>query len=521
MILGIDLGTTYSAVAAVDASGRVRVLPNRLGELTTPSCVSFLGPTDVLVGSAAKDRRATDPDDTVALIKRHMGTDYPLEFYGVTHAPESVSSILLRSVVDDARAALGACPGEPVRAVVTVPAYFGLREREATQQAAELAGIEVLELVAEPVAAALHYSRSGSAHARTVPSVPLSQRTILVYDLGGGTFDCTILRCERGSVTVLATDGDSHLGGAEVDERLSDVLLDRLAEELPEDADHPADDAAFVQEVISLAEIAKRNLGVKHSHRMVLRHAGCVVRVEVDRVMIASVSGDMIDRTMVIVDRLLGAAGADVRIDEVLLVGGSSRLPAVAEALAARFGLPPRLADPELAVALGAAVRAEQLAGAPVTGGIAEAHAVAVLPRGVGVLVRDSHDPAGLREFVQHVVPANTPLPVRAAAPFATILDKQSTVRIQVFEQAGAVASEELEHNRRVLDGEFTGLPDLPAGARIDVTLTVGLDGRLAVTAREVLGRTELSLEAYVEGVVDQTAAKQLSVASSTLTIRQ
>ncbi len=517
MVLGIDLGTTYSAVAAIDASGRVRVLPNRLGELTTPSCVSFLGPTDVLVGSAAKERRVTDPDDTVALIKRHMGTDCPLEFYGVTHTPESVSSILLRSVVDDARAALGAPADEPVRAVVTVPAYFGLREREATQQAAELAGIEVLELVAEPVAAALHYGLSGSGRSGS------SERTILVYDLGGGTFDCTILRCERGSVTVLATDGDSHLGGAEVDERLGDALLDRLAEELPEDADHPANDDAFVQEVISLAEIAKRNLGMKHSHRMALRHAGRVVRVEVDRAMVAAVSRDMIDRTMAIVERLLGAAGADVRIGEVLLVGGSSRLPAVAEAVAARFGRPPLLADPELAVALGAAVRADQLAGAPVTGGIAEApaYAVAVLPRGVGVLVRDSHDPAGLREFVQHVVPANTSLPASVTAPFATILDKQSTVRIQVFEQAGAVASEELEHNRRVLDGELTGLPDLPAGARIDITLSVGLDGRLAVTACEVLGRTELCLEACVEGVVDQTAAKQLSAAASALTIRQ
>ena len=205
MILGIDLGTTYSAVATVEGSGEPRVLANRIGELTTPSVVSFLGPSEVEVGLVAKERRAMDPEGTVALIKRHMGTDYPLRFHGEPHTPESVSALILRALVEDGRAALGAPADEPVRAVVTVPAYFGIREREATQQAAKAAGIEVLELVAEPVAAALHYG-----------VVEASDRTILVYDLGGGTFDCTVLRCTHGTATVLATDGDSHLGGADI-----------------------------------------------------------------------------------------------------------------------------------------------------------------------------------------------------------------------------------------------------------------------------------------------------------------
>ncbi|MGI9004308.1 MAG: Hsp70 family protein [Pseudonocardia sp.] len=512
MILGIDLGTTYSAVAVADDSGRPQVLPNRLGELTTPSCASFLGPNEVVVGSMAKERRSIDPDNTVSLIKRQMGVDYPLAFHGVNHTPESVSALLLRALVDDAAAELGALTGDPVRAVITVPAYFGLREREATQQAAEMAGIEVLELVAEPVAAALHYGVADT-----------SDRTILVYDLGGGTFDCTVLRSASGSVTVLATDGDSHLGGAEVDERLADALLERLAEELPDDAGHPADDAAMVQEAMSLAEIAKRNLSGRQSHRVTLRHGGHILRMEVDREMIATVSRDMIERTMTIVERLVTTVGRAVHIDDVVLVGGSSRLPAVTEALATRFGRTPLMTDPELAVALGAAVRADRLTRKPVSGGITavSTHAVAVLPRGVGVLVRDSNDPAGLREFVQHVVAANTQLPATATAPFATILDKQSSVRIQVFEQAGALVSEELGHNRRVLDGEFTGLPDLPAGARVDVTVSVGTDGRLAVTAREVLGGTTLCLEAYVEGVIDAVAAEQLSATTSAMVIRQ
>jgi molecular chaperone DnaK (HSP70) len=239
--------------------------------------------------------------------------------------------------------------------------------------------------------------------------------------------------------------------------------------------------------------------------------------------MLAAATQDMIDRTSEIVERLLAAAGPGVAIDDVLLVGGSSRLPAVAVALQQRFGRIPRLQDPELAVALGAAIRANRLGNAPTSSAMSatDKQAVAVLPRAVGILVRDSYDPAGLREFVQHMVRSNTPLPAEVTKPFATILDNQASVRIQVYEQAGAVASEELEHNRRVLDGEFVGLPDLPAGSRVEVTLTVGLDGRLSVTARDPKKNTDLSLEAYVDGVVDGAAAERLSASISATVIKQ
>jgi molecular chaperone DnaK (HSP70) len=270
-----------------------------------------------------------------------------------------------------------------------------------------MAGIEVLELVAEPVAAALYYGITDT-----------TDRTVLVYDLGGGTFDCTLLRSGGGSVRVLATDGDSHLGGAEVDDRLGAALLERLSGQLPPGADDPADDIATVQAATSLAEIAKRNLAARQSHRIVLRHGDHVLHTDIGRDLLVQASQDLVDRTMVIVERLLKTAGPGVRVDDVVLVGGSSRLPAVGETLTARFGYAPRLVDPELAVALGAAVRADQLAGAASKTGISAAgHAVTVLPRGVGVLIRDSHDPAGLREFVHHVLAANTPLPANATTP--------------------------------------------------------------------------------------------------------
>jgi molecular chaperone DnaK (HSP70) len=510
VIIGIDLGTTYCAVATLDPSGRARVLPNRIGELTTASCVSFIGPDEVVVGSLAKERLALDPENTVSLIKRRMGATYPLTFHDVDHTPESISAILLRALVADAAFELEAAPGEPVQAVITVPAYFGLREREATQQAADMAGIDVLELVAEPVAAALHYGVSDAAN-----------RTILVYDLGGGTFDCTVLRCEGGAVAVLATDGDSHLGGAEVYERLGDILLERLAEMLGPDVEHPADDVVAVQQAISLAEAAKLKLHGRTRQSVTFRHNGHVLRTEIDKTLLTQVSQDLIDRTMAIAERLMATVGPAVRIDDIALVGGSSRLPPVTTALTGRFGITPAMVDPELAVALGAAVRAGRLATARTSGRPAAEQAVSVLPRGVGVLVRDSNDPAGLREFVEHVLPANTPLPAQATAPFATILNNQRTVRIQVFEQAGAIMSEDVAHNRKVLDGEFTGLPDRPAGSRIDVTVSVGLDGRLSVAAREAKRGRELILEAYVEGVVDGAELERLTARTDAMTIVQ
>ena len=517
MILGIDLGTTFCAVATTEPDepdGRARVLPNALGEVTTPSCVYFESASDAVVGVLARSSAAHDPDNAVTLIKRRMGTEYPLEFHGVAHTPESVSGVLLRSLVADAGVALRAPRDERARAVITVPAYFGLREREATQQAALLAGIEVLELVSEPVAAALHYGISDG-----------TSRRVLVYDLGGGTFDCTVLRVGPDGVHVVATDGDSQLGGADVDQRVADLMLSALTDVTPPEVD-PREDEGLVQEVLATAEAFKRALSSRTSHAVTLRYCGASTTVTLDRARLDELTEDLVQRTVVILDRLLTAASPHA-ITEVVLVGGSSRMPVVAETLHRRLGLTPRLVEPELAVALGAAVRADQLTrepAPPAIGGSSDltigSQAVSVLPRSVGVLVRDSADPAGLREFVHHVLSRNTSLPASATVPFATILDGQRRVRIQVFEQAGAVPSEELPHNRRVLDGELTGLPELRAGSRIDVTLHVGGDGRLAVTAREPGSGRSLELEAYIEGVIDADLGEQLATGAGGLTIR-
>jgi molecular chaperone DnaK len=529
--LGIDLGTTYSVAATVDAAGRPMVLRTPAGAETVPSVVCFESADSVVVGDQARELAAVRPAHTVTLVKRLMGTDRLFEFHGVTHTPESISALILRAIVD------GVLPdrdGTPVPAVVTVPAYFGIREREATQQAGLLAGLRILELASEPVAAALHYGTSrGRAAGPT-----------LVYDLGGGTFDVTVLRAAAGGTDVVAVDGDMDLGGADWDQRLLAHLLDRFVHQVGP-ADDPADDAAFMIELTQVAERIKRALTHTRSNEVVLRHGGASARVAVTRAEFATMTRDLTDRTGDCVRRILATAGLTPGdIADCLLVGGSTRMPMIAESLRGEFGWSPRLHDPDLAVAKGAALRAGQLVeteGKWVTPGWATdpgrprptastpapAPAVpflsSVVPRSFGLLIQDSTDPTGQRRFVEHVIHQNDPLPADGREiTVATILDDQGPVRIEVYEQAGFVESPEVANNRRVLDGELTGLPSgLKAGSALTVALHLGLDGRLRVTAREPKSRTELTLEAYVDGVLDANDLQQQAKRLTHLSVRQ
>lgn len=507
--VGIDLGTTYSVVARVGDGGEANVLPNPLGEQTTPSAVTFVDEATVLVGSTAKKAAVTMPDRTVTLIKRRMGTEHPLYFDGVEHTPESVSALILRSLISG----LGA---ERVRAVVTVPAYFGVREREATQQACLLSGVDVLELLAEPVAAAIHYGFDSS-----------TLGTYLVYDLGGGTFDATLLRTGHGRAEVVATDGDTELGGADWDNRLAEWFLTEFGDRtMPKD--DPADDEALVAEVLLLAERTKKELTNVERRTVRIRHQGLTAEVQVDRADFEEMTRDVLERTFDCVRRLLrvSAAKGVSTVDRVLLVGGSSRMPMVGAGLVETFGWPVELHDPDFAVAKGAAIRASQLTSGgghlsrapgllPGSGAITP-----VVPRSFGLLIHDSHEASGRRTFVEHVIHQNDPLPVDGRSlTVATIMNNQESVRIEVYEQAGGVESAEIADNRRVLDGQLAGLPPGPAGSPIRVEFHLGLDGRLMVTARDVKSGRSLALEAYVDGVLDGATRERLTTSLSTLSL--
>lgn len=524
-VVGIDLGTTNSVVASVDDDGTVVVLPNASGGEITPSAVYFEPDGTVVVGEEAVQATAVDPENGVQLIKRAMGTEFPLMIRGQQHTPESVSALILRQLVTAATGiSWSAAASGKVSAVITVPAYFGLGEREATYQAGLIAGIDVLELLDEPVAAAAHYGLTTG-----------SDRTVLVYDLGGGTFDTTVLRISGGAVNVLATDGHHSLGGADVDQRLIDVLLERLADQLePDELDRIADDKKMLGELMLQAEAAKKDLSVRTSRPVIVRTAAGRTSVTITRADLEAACGDLFDATAEIIERVLRTAslagGRDV--DEVIMVGGASRIPMLARRLTTMLGQAPRLTDPDLAVAKGAALRAHHLVGTPqlrtLTGTRSRtADKVAgtgqvtpVAPRAVGILVEDSFDPSGRRSFVEHLVTANTSLPVEMTKEFGTILDQQESVRVQVYEQAGPAPSPEVGHNRRVLDGELTGIGSLPAGSVIRITVRITVDGRLTVIAHEPRSGRELRLEAYVEGVVDGAETERLTRLVALTTVR-
>jgi molecular chaperone DnaK (HSP70) len=255
-------------VFRLDDDGAVVVLPNANGGEITPSAVYFEPDGTAVVGEEAVQATAVDPENGVQLIKRAMGTEFPLLIRGQQHTPESVSALILRQLIT---AATGA--SDKVSAVITVPAYFGLGEREATYQAGLIAGIDVLELLDEPVAAAAHYGLTSGA-----------DRTVLVYDLGGGTFDTTVLRISGGAVQVLATDGHHSLGGADVDQRLVDVILERLGGQLlPDELDHILDDKKMFGELVLQAEAAKKDLSARTSRPVIVRTSTGRVSVTITR----------------------------------------------------------------------------------------------------------------------------------------------------------------------------------------------------------------------------------------------
>lgn len=497
---GIDLGTTYSVIAAVDEYGRPMPLDAADGRPITPSVVHFGEVGSVSVGADAKAMMRVEPDRTRDRVKNLMGTDVTFPVDGEDHTPESISALILKYLVDSVHTG----PAAP-SAVITVPAHFGIAEREATQQAALMAGIDVLDLVAEPVAAAISYGVQSD-----------DSGDVLVYDLGGGTFDTTVIRLTSNGPVVLVTDGVHDLGGTHWDARLTDHLIEAFVAAVGP-AEDPFDDDEFYYQVQGMAEDLKKNLSVRREAKIGLTFRGKSAFVVVTRADFESFTKDLLDQTLDATRRTLDAAVAkgSRRIDKVLLVGGSSRMPMVAESLQSLFQVPVLLQDPDFAVAKGAAIRATYLAEAGRLQSTGRASASSgrisrggrssgATPRAVGVLIWDTSR-AGVEplEIVDHLIDRNEQLPISGKRRFATVMDGQDQVRIRVFEQAGAVVSPEKDHNRPVLDGLLTGLPQLKAGSPIEVTLTLGEDGRLSVRAVEPTSGRELNLESFVEGASD------------------
>jgi molecular chaperone DnaK (HSP70) len=531
-VWGIDLGTTYSCISRVDDFGHPVVVSNRDGDLVTPSVVMFLGGSDIQVGKEAKRQMQLDPDRVCELVKRHMGDpEWRFAADGREWNASEVSAQILKALCEDAELQTR----EKVEKVlITVPAYFGIAEREATIAAGKMAGLEVVDVINEPTAAAMSYGFALGVDA---------EETVLVYDLGGGTFDVTVIKLEprdSGShIRVVATGGNHRLGGAQWDQEIVKLIAAKFVAAHPEAPD-PLDDELATAELRLAAEDLKRALTLRDSVNQIVVSGDVRDTVEITREEFETATRDLLDQTIEFTRETVQKAkelGVE-RVDRVLLVGGSSFMPAVADRLSEAFeGWVPELADPNQAVAKGAALLAFQAElcakledAAQADGGdtvapdveqrVAEEMGVAlatlhrvrdtavtnVCSRGFGVkLLRSGADPASENPadfHIDHVIPPQTPLPAEPEPrTYATTVDNQTNVKIELWEQAGAELSEDLAHNIHLGHGVIHLPGNEPAGAPLTVTLAMQQGGVLKVRASHHSG-AELEFEAEVKGAV-------------------
>lgn len=467
LIVGIDLGTTNSEVALFH-NGRAEVLAGPDGGRILPSLVGFDEQGGLLVGEPARNQYVVHPERTVKSIKRRMGEEVRLAIGTAHYTPQEISAILLRRLKEWAEAALG----QPVhKAVITVPAYFSDAQRQATREAGEIAGLEVVRMINEPTAAALAYEAGHRG-----------SRRVLVYDLGGGTFDVSVVRIEDEVVEVIASHGNNHLGGDDFDRKIVDRLLQELRER--HGVEMPPGSSAMAR-LTRAAEAAKMTLS-SHPYALIEEEylaegvGGSPIHLvlELSRDDYEAMIEPFVDETLEAVHTALHGAGlAASRIEEILLVGGSTRTPLVQQRLAEVFGKTPRgEVDPELCVALGAAIQ-----GAVIGGASGAAVLVDVTPYTFGTsAVGELDGEWSVSRFVP-IIHKNTPVPVSRSEVFYTMVDGQSGVEVRIYQGEHPDARENIELGRFKVEG----LGKAPAGDPIVLGLDLDLDGVLHVSARE------------------------------------
>jgi len=484
-VVGIDLGTTNSVIAWMKPDGTIEVVPNAEGSRTTPSVVSFTKTGEVIVGEPAKRQLILNPDRTIKSIKRKMGSDYKVRIDDKEYTPQQISAFILKKLKKDAEEYLG---GEIKKAVITCPAYFNDAQRQATKEAGIIAGLEVLRIINEPTAAALAYGLDKME----------GERKVLVYDLGGGTFDVSILEIGGGVIQVIATSGNNHLGGDDFDQRIIDFLAEEFKKQYGVDL---RNDRQALQRLRDAAEKAKIELSSKLETDISLPYITATaegplhLEMKLTRAMFESLTRDLVEKTREPIERALSDAKLRPQdIDEIILVGGMTRVPMVQRFIRDIFGKEPnKSVNPDEAVAIGAAIQAAILAG---TEGAKDKDVVLVdvTPLTLGVEVK-----GGLME---PIIPRNTTIPVRKSKIFTTAEDGQTEVEVRVYQGERAMARD------NIFLGSFRliGIPPAPRGVpQIEVTFDIDSDGIVHVSAKElstgkeqsmvVTGRHQLSSE--------------------------
>jgi molecular chaperone DnaK (HSP70) len=529
-IFGIDLGTTYSSIAYVDEYGKPVIIPNAENQRITPSVVFFDG-SEIVVGDVAKESAKLYPNEVVSFIKRSMGeANFLYEYDGKNYRPEEISSYILRKVAQDAEQTIG----EKIQdVVITCPAYFGINEREATRKAGEIAGFNVRQIINEPTAAAIAYG--------TVQET--ENRVVLVYDLGGGTFDITMIDIQESSIDVICTGGDHNLGGKDWDDRIVAYLVQEFQRQTQSEEDILEDPDTW-QDLQLSSEKSKKILSQRDKTPISITHGGDRVKVELSREKFLEITEDLLERTIALTHEMLKEAKTKgyENFDEIIMVGGSTRMPQIPERIRQEFGMEPRMFDPDEAVAKGAAIYGWKLS---LNDGLIrriaqktnrnieqEENIIETTPKQImeevakqmseetgvtlsavrrstmrirdvasksfGVVARRPNN----QEGVFNLILKNTAVPVETKRTFYTPESNQERVLIRIMEnetnEKVVAVDHSIEIGTAVLD-----LPEgLPEDSPVEINFNLNREGRLQITAMETTENRQVVAKIETSSVI-------------------